>query len=232
MAITEGDPGKNEGFKLLKNDFYLVTAPWWMRALYPGCTWDRATGEKIIYLSFDDGPHPEITPFVLRELKQYDAKATFFCIGDNVRKFPDTYHTILEEGHSVGNHTMHHLNGWNCTAGQYLNDINEAGRVIDSDLFRPPYGRIKKNQLKALRLKNNHPVSSGHTYQIIMWSVLAGDWDTGISPEKCFERVKQKIYPGCIVVFHDSDKANERMSYALPKLLDYFSGQGYRFAGL
>lgn len=232
MAKREGLFGKNDGFKPFTKDFYIVTAPWWMRTLFPGCTWDIKTDEKIIYLTFDDGPHPVITPFVLNELKQYDAKATFFCIGDNVRKFPDTYNMVIKEGHSVGNHTMHHLNGWNCTNGQYLNDINEAKTVIHSDLFRPPYGRITKSQLKILAEKKRHPVISGSKYKVIMWSVLAGDWDAGITPEKCFERVKQKIYPGCIVVFHDSEKANERMRYALPKLLSYFSGQGYRFMGL
>jgi peptidoglycan-N-acetylglucosamine deacetylase len=208
--------------KFLKRDLFFITTPWWLRKIFPGCIWDIKTGEKTIYLSFDDGPHPTITPFVLQELEKYNAKATFFCIGDNVKKFPEVYQQVISQGHAIGNHTMHHLNGWKTEDETYLNDIEIAGKHIDSNLFRPPYGRVKKRQIRKIQ-------QSTLKLQTIMWSVLAGDWVSSLSPEKCFTQVKNNVYPGCIIVFHDSDKANDRMSYALPKLLDYFTQQGYTF---
>ncbi len=207
--------------KFFKKDLFFVTTPWWLRRLFPGTTWDVSTTEKIIYLSFDDGPHPVITPFVLDVLKQYNAKATFFCIGDNVRKFPEVYQQVIDAGHAVGNHTMHHINGWQHTDAAYAADAAQAKAYIHSPLFRPPYGRVKRSQISHL--------FATHQLRTIMWSVLAGDWVATLSPEQCFEQVKNNIYPGCIVVFHDSDKANERMSVALPRLLQHFSAQGYRF---
>lgn len=208
--------------KFLKRDLFFITTPWWLRKLFPGCIWDIKTCEKTIYLSFDDGPHPTITPLVLQELEKYNAKATFFCIGDNVKKFPEVYQQVINQGHAIGNHTMHHLNGWKTEDETYLNDIEIAGKHIDSNLFRPPYGRVKKGQIKKIQ-------QSTLKLKTIMWSVLAGDWVSSLSPEKCFTQVKNNVYPGCIIVFHDSDKANDRMSYALPKLLDYFTQQGYTF---
>lgn len=216
-------PVKN-GFRwnFFKRGLFLTTTPWWLRKLFPGAIWDISTAEKVIYLSFDDGPHPQITPFVLEELKKYTAAATFFCIGDNVKKFPDTYQKIIAEGHAVGNHTMHHLNGWKTTDEAYWEDISKAKNYIQSGLFRPPYGRIKKSQLRQLPTAN---------YQLstIMWSVLAGDWIQSDSPEQCYKRVEKNIYPGCIVVFHDSEKAYERLRYALPRVLEQFSRLGYQF---
>jgi peptidoglycan-N-acetylglucosamine deacetylase len=207
---------------LFKKDLFFVTTPWWLRKLYPGCIWDIKSDEKTIYLSFDDGPHPTITPFVLGVLEQYNAKATFFCIGDNVRKYPQIYQQIIDAGHAVGNHTMHHINGWKSGDNGYLNDIDKANEYIKSNIFRPPYGRITRRQIKLLSTSTNQ-------FSVIMWSVLAGDWVSTISPQKCFENIKNNIYPGCIVVFHDSEKASERMSYALPKVLDNFYNQGYQF---
>lgn len=208
--------------RFLKKDLYLVTTPWWLRKFFPGCTWDIKTTEKTIYLSFDDGPHPTITPFVLSQLRKYNAKATFFCIGDNVRKFPDIFQQVINEGHAIGNHTMHHINGWKNTDEDYLNDITAAKKYISSSLFRPPYGRIKRSQIRQLA-DTNYKLST------IMWSVLAGDWIANLTPEKCFEQVKNKAYPGCIIVFHDSEKAYERMQYALPSVLEYFTEIGYTF---
>jgi peptidoglycan-N-acetylglucosamine deacetylase len=208
--------------RFLSKDLYFITTPWWIRKFFPGCIWDIKTTEKTIYLSFDDGPHPTITPFVLNELKKYNAKATFFCIGDNVRKFPDVYQRVINEGHAIGNHTMHHINGWENTDGDYLNDITAAKKYISSSLFRPPYGRIKRSQLRRLS-NTNYKLST------IMWSVLAGDWVASLTPEKCFEQVKNNIYPGSIIVFHDSEKAYESMQYALPKVLEHFNRQGYCF---
>lgn len=215
------------GFKwtFFKKSLFFITTPWWLRKLFPGAIWDIKTNEKIIYLSFDDGPHPQITPFVLAALKKHNAAATFFCIGDNVKKFPDTYRQIIEEGHAVGNHTMHHLNGWKTTDEVYLDDVSKANEFIHSRLFRPPYGRIKKSQLRQLS-------STNYQLSTIMWSVLAGDWLASITPEKCFDQVKNNIYPGCIVVFHDSEKADERMRYALPLVLAHFSKLGYRFKSI
>jgi peptidoglycan/xylan/chitin deacetylase (PgdA/CDA1 family) len=209
--------------KFLKKDLFFISTPWWLRKLFPGCLWDLKTKEKVIYISFDDGPHPTITPFVLNELKKYNATATFFCIGDNVVKYPEIYRRVINEGHAIGNHTMHHINGWKTADEQYISDIEEAAKHIDSNLFRPPYGRIKKSQIKKLAITVNPKLKT------IMWSVLAGDWIATLRPEKCFEQVRNNIYPGCIVVFHDSEKANERMSYALPKLLEHFSNKGYVF---
>jgi peptidoglycan-N-acetylglucosamine deacetylase len=215
--------------KFFKKDLYFITTPRWLRKFFPGCIWDIKTKEKIIYLSFDDGPHPAITPFVLAELKKYNAKATFFCIGDNVRKFPAIYQQVIDEGHAVGNHTMRHINGWQNTDDDYLKDIINAGNLIKSNLFRPPYGRIKRSQIKKLTAINNQLQTPNSKLQTIMWSVLAGDWVATLSPQKCFEQIKDKIYPGCIVVFHDSEKANDRMSYALPKLLEHFTRLNYTF---
>ncbi len=206
-------------------DLYLISTPWWLRKLFPGCVWDVQTKDKTIYLTFDDGPHPAITPFVLEQLEKYNAKATFFCIGDNVRKYPGTYEQVMAAGHSTGNHTMHHLNGWHTADAMYLADIAAAGTYIRSSLFRPPYGRIRHSQVK--KIKTADPAA-----QIIMWSVLAGDWDAGITPQKCFKRVCKSVYPGCIVVFHDSEKAEQRLRYVLPQVLQHFSKLGYRFCAL
>jgi peptidoglycan/xylan/chitin deacetylase (PgdA/CDA1 family) len=208
--------------KFFKKDLFFVTTPWWLRQFFPGCIWDIKTKEKEIYISFDDGPHPSITPFVLATLKKYNAKATFFCIGDNVKKYPAIYQQVIDEGHAIGNHTMHHVNGWKTSDDDYLSDIDQAADYISSNLFRPPYGRIKKSQLQKLQTQNS-------TLKTIMWSVLAGDWIATLDPEKCFRQIKNAVYPGCIIVFHDSEKANDRMSYALPKLLEHFTAQGYSF---
>ena len=178
--------------------------------------------DKVIYLTFDDGPHPVITPFVLDELKKYDARATFFCIGKNLLANPDVYKRILAEGHAVGNHSFSHLNGWKTKDTAWLDDIAEAKKYIDSNLFRPPYGRITRFQLKAL-------TGSAYRLHIIMWSVLSGDFDTDITPETCYKNVARNAKSGSVIVFHDSEKANIRMSYALPLVLKYFSERGYRF---
>ena len=202
--------------------FYLVKTPGWLKKLYKRYTWHINTSRKTLYLSFDDGPHPSITPFVLDELKKYNARATFFCIGKNVASHPDVYRRILNEGHAVGNHTNDHLNGWKTSDDIYMENIKQAGRIIDSTLFRPPYGRMKKTQAgKLLAVRSN--------VRIIMWDVLSGDFDTGISKEKCLRNVLRNSSAGAIIVFHDSEKAEERMRFALPQVLKYFSEKEYFF---
>ena len=197
--------------------FYFVKTPLLLKKFYPSCIWDIPTKQKIIYLSFDDGPHPVATPFVLDELKKYNAKATFFCIGKNVVENPGIYKRILEEGHRVGNHTHNHLNGWKVSDNAYLGNIQQAAKYIDSNLFRPPYGRIKKFQVSCLKTN----------FKIIMWDVLSADFDEKISAETCALNVMRNAKEGSIVVFHDSEKAFSRMKIALPQTLSFFSDKGY-----
>ena len=202
---------------------YLIKTPFWLRALYPNCTWKIPSKEKVIYISFDDGPHPEATPFVLETLKKYNAKATFFCIGNNVLKHPNVYESILQQGHRVGNHTYDHLNGWKTDSVSYIENIKDAASLIESDLFRPPYGRVTRKQIKTIQADSNCP------QHIIMWDVLSGDFDLNLNGEDCARNVIQNTVPGSIIVFHDSQKAWDRMSVALPLVLAYFSKLGYQF---
>ncbi len=204
---------------------YLVKTPWWLRALYPALIWRIKTKEKAIFLTFDDGPHETATRFVLDQLQQYNAKATFFCIGKNVAAHPDIYKRILTEGHSVGNHTYNHVNGWKVTDEIYFEEIEKTKQLINSNLFRPPYGRIKRSQQKKLQTPNSK-------LQTIMWDVLSGDFDTNLTGEICLGYVLYHSKPGSIIVFHDSTKAWERMQYALPKVLEQFSKEGYVFKGI
>jgi len=202
---------------------YLVKTPFWLRALYPACIWKIPSADKVIYLSFDDGPHPDATPFVLAQLKKYNAKASFFCIGKNVLSYANIYEQIIQEGHVVGNHTYDHLNGWKTDAATYLENIKSASNLIVSNLFRPPYGRISQNQLKNIAADKTMP------QQIIMWDVLSGDFDLKLTGEQCARNVIKHAKSGSIVVFHDSAKAWDRLQVALPLVLDYFSNLGYRF---
>lgn len=204
---------------------YLVKTPWWMKKwLYPGYLWSMPRQQKKIYLSFDDGPHPVATEFVLDALKKYNAKATFFCIGKNVAAHPGTYKRILSEGHATGNHTHDHVNGWKTNDKLYFENIAKAAKYIDTDLFRPPYGRITRFQARQAAEKLG--------FTIVMWSVLSGDFDTTITPQKCWGNVKRTAGNGSIIVFHDSEKAMERMTYALTEALEYFSKKGFVFEKL
>ncbi len=203
---------------------YFVKTPWWLKKIYSSYIWDIKTNEKILYLTFDDGPHPQITSFVLDELKKNHAKATFFCVGNNVKLYPDTYKRILEDGHKTGNHSCNHLNGWKTKNDIYLNDIAEAAHYIESDLFRPPYGRIKRFQSKHLAEAMKVKIPA-----VIMWDVLSGDFDPDISSEQCLKNVKSTAKEGSIIVFHDSERAFSRMKEAFIGTLKYFSEKGYRF---
>jgi peptidoglycan-N-acetylglucosamine deacetylase len=198
-----------------------------MRALYPDFIWRKSLLEKKIYLTFDDGPIPEITEFVLETLAKYQAKATFFCIGDNIRKHPLIFQKLINEGHAIGNHTFNHLKGWATDDVTYLENVVLCSKEIEKEnhqtqLFRPPYGRIKRSQAKSLLLD----------YEIVMWDVLSGDFSQKLSPEIVLEKTIQHTKAGSIVLFHDSIKAYKNMSYSLPRFLEYFSEKGFQFAKL
>lgn len=204
---------------------FLHYSPFWLKALYPDFVWKMPDREKSLYLTFDDGPIPEVTEKVLDTLHQYRAKATFFCIGDNVRKYPEVFQKVKEQQHSIGNHTFNHLNGWNTPLSEYQENIEKCHHQlgIETTLFRPPYGRIKKKQARQVlnsRLK------------IVMWDVLSGDFSKDLSPETCLKKTIQYSRPGSILLFHDSLKAEKNMTYALPRVLDHFTNQGYQFLAL
>lgn len=196
---------------------YWVKTPWWVKKFFSAeLVWSMPVGElpAAVYITFDDGPHSTATPFILEQLEKYDAKATFFCIGKNVQDHPSVFEAIKNKGHAVGNHTHNHLNGWKTNLTTYITNVFKAGKYIDSKAFRPPYGRITLTQVKALRRKNRD-------WKIYMWDVLSGDFDIDITPAKCAENVLNNIEPGSIIVFHDSDKAWDRMSHALPLVLEH-----------
>jgi len=201
---------------------YLVKTPWLLKKLYPALTWQKSRNTRCIYLTFDDGPIPIVTPYVLNILKQYHAKATFFCIGDNLTKHPDIYKQLLADGHAVGNHTHNHLKGWVTNDATYQANFLKCDELLHSQLFRPPYGRIKRSQIKKLKA-----LKPG--LDIIMWDVLSGDFDLQLTPEACLQNVLSNTGNGSIVVFHDSLKAFPRLEYVLPLALKYWSGQGYTF---
>ncbi len=198
---------------------YWIKTPWVIKKIFSFFVWDIPTNEKIIYLTFDDGPHETATPFILDELKKYNAKGTFFCLGKNVLEYPKIFQRIIDEEHEVGNHTYHHLNGWETKNEKYFNDIKLASSIIQSNLFRPPYGKLTRSQWLIVNRQ----------YTIIMWDVLSGDFDTKLSAEKCLQNVLHNTKPGSVVVFHDSSKAWERMNYVLPKVLEFFNAKGYQF---
>ncbi len=202
--------------------FYFVKTPWWLQKIYHEAIWKAAGKEQQVYLTFDDGPHPQITPYVLDLLTKYQAKATFFCIGNNVRKYPAIYQRVIEAGHRIGNHTEHHLNGWKVSDEKYLQDITDAAGVIDSNLFRPPYGRIRKSQLRWLADQNP-------AIRTIMWDVLSGDFDVRLNSDQCIRNVIRHTRAGSIIVFHDSEKAFPRLEKSLPVILENLSQRGFRF---
>ncbi|MBC7827266.1 MAG: polysaccharide deacetylase family protein [Chitinophagaceae bacterium] len=209
---------------------YLVKTPWLLKKIYPDCIWDIPSQENVMYLTFDDGPHPEVTPFVLDELKKYNAKATFFCIGKNVVEYPEIYKRVLVEGHRVGNHSFNHLNGWKVEDEKYLADIMHARKFIDSDIFRPPYGRITKFQNRLLTASPSQ--SQKRLFKIIMWNVLSADFDLSVTPQQCASNVIRNAKRGSIVVFHDSQKAFSKLKFALPEVLKHFAEKNYKFENI
>ncbi len=183
--------------------------------------WDLPK-QGTIYLTFDDGPVPGVTDVILDQLKDAGALATFFCIGDNVKKHPDLYNRIQADGHATGNHTFHHLNGWKTENETYFEDVQLCDAVVKSELFRPPYGRISYNQIQELKKE----------YKIIMWDVLSGDFDTTIDADTCTGHVIANATDGSIIVFHDSEKAKERVLKSLPVILKYFKEKGFKFEAI
>lgn len=215
-----------------------IKTPLVAKKMFPNYIWDIPSTSKTIYLTFDDGPTPEITNWVLNTLKKFNAKATFFCIGNNIEKHPNIFQNILNDGHAIGNHTNNHIKGWQNSAKAYLKNIEEAKKVISSqiqnskivnqksltkNLFRPPYGQITPKQGKKL-------IELG--YKIIMWDVLSFDWDKDTNEENCLNNVIRKTTNGSIIVFHDSIKASKNMKYTLPKVLKHFSNQNYKFGSI
>jgi peptidoglycan/xylan/chitin deacetylase (PgdA/CDA1 family) len=206
---------------------YFLKIPWWMRMLFPSYIWKIPVKEKTVFLTFDDGPHPTITPWVLEELRKYNAQASFFCIGKNVEQFPETFRQIVAAGHAIGNHTYSHRNGWHTATAEYLADVEKASHFIETDLFRPPYGRIKRGQAKKLTgaMKKSN-------VKVVMWDVLSADFDTSISPQTCAGIVLKHVEPGSVIVFHDSEKAFRNLQYALPLVLKNLKKDGYGFEKL
>ena len=211
---------------------YLVKTPTFVKLIFNKWTWNLSKNEKSIYLTFDDGPTPEITEWVIAELKKSNAKATFFCIGKNVKQHPSIFNKISKEGHSIGNHTNNHLKSTNTPNEAYLQNILIAENEIDnnsefeiqnSKLFRPPYGKLNLRTGKKLR-KNG--------FKIVMWDVLSADFDTEITKEECLKNVIKNTERGSIIVFHDSLKASEKVKFVLPQILDYYSAKGYQFKAI
>jgi peptidoglycan/xylan/chitin deacetylase (PgdA/CDA1 family) len=199
------------------------TIPFFLPLIVPSLTWKVKTDDKAVYFTFDDGPHPTITPWVLEQLKEYNAKATFFCVGENVATYPDTYRSVLEHGHSVGNHSYNHLAGWATANEKYYGNIDQCAALVKSNLFRPPYGRISLSQIKEVRRKG---------YQIVMWDILTGDYDKSLNVEKAISDCIKAAQPGSVIVFHDSVKAEARLKVMLPEFLEQLTLKGYTFRSL
>jgi peptidoglycan/xylan/chitin deacetylase (PgdA/CDA1 family) len=201
-----------------------VKTHWTIKKLFSNYVWDIPNHENKVYLTFDDGPTPKITEWTLAQLKNYNARATFFCIGDNVRKYPEIFQKVIDENHSIGNHTFNHLNGWKTLTSDYTENV----RLFETEhyklntkhckLFRPPYGKIKLSQSVGLRKLG---------YKIIMWDVLSEDFDATISQEQCLENVLKNVTSGSIIVFHDSKKASRNLEYALPRTLEFLKEKGF-----
>jgi peptidoglycan/xylan/chitin deacetylase (PgdA/CDA1 family) len=217
---------------------YTVRPPFFLKWYYRNnLIWNKDSTEKFVYLTFDDGPIPNVTTFVLNTLKSFNVKATFFCIGDNISKHPEVFERIKADGHAVGNHTHNHLKGWKTDDKTYIDNFWQCQALTNTNLFRPPYGRIKKSQIRKLvsswQLTVGKKLKTENSeLQTVMWDVLSGDFDLRLSPEKCYQNVIKNTRNGSIIVFHDSLKAWDRLEYALPKSIEYLLQQGYQFKTL
>ena len=204
---------------------YLYKTPKWVGGMFPNILWNIKTDAKDIYLTFDDGPVPEATPWVLEQLEKYNAKATFFMVGDNITKYKDLFSEVVAHQHTVANHTFNHLNGWRTKSNVYSKNIDKAEKLIgtsSSQLFRPPYGRLKWSQYKEIN----------KSYKIVMWDVLSGDFNTSQSAKKCLQKSINATLPGSIIVFHDSAKTIETLRYVLPRYLEHFTALNFNFKAL
>ncbi|HLP14146.1 MAG TPA: polysaccharide deacetylase family protein [Flavobacteriales bacterium] len=197
---------------------YVSKTPAVVKALYSSLVWNMPRNTNSVYLTFDDGPHPEITVEALTQLERYKAKGTFFCIGNNIEKFPHVFRQVAEKGHTIGNHTFNHVNGWKTNNREYYRNVLKCQALTNTKLFRPPYGKITREQTRVVSKR----------FDIIMWDVLAGDFDLRIGKEKCLDNVIKGIKPGSIVVMHDSEKAAEKMLYTLPRALDFIAEKGWK----
>jgi len=201
---------------------YLVKTPSILKPIAHKLTWNKPRKERCIYLTFDDGPIPEVTPWVIQTLEHYDAKGTFFLVGENAVRSKHLVENLLNAGHTIGNHTHNHMSGWKTSQYAYLKNTLEATKHISSNLFRPPYGRVSRRQALSLTKR----------FEIIMWDVLSGDFDEQLDGETCYQNVIKHAKPGSIIVFHDSIKAFPRLKEALPRTLSYFAERGYTFRAL
>lgn len=198
----------------------LVRPPQLLRSYYRSSVWRMEKDAPVIYLTFDDGPIEDLTPWVLDTLKHYQVKATFFCVGQNIERNGPIFKRILDEGHQAGNHTYNHIKGWKTSNRDYFDNVEKCESLINTKLFRPPYGRIKKSQFKQL---------SKH-YKVIFWDVLTYDYDKLVSPETCLDNSIRYTRPGSIIVFHDNIKAQKNLKYALPQYIEHFLKLNYKFA--
>lgn len=198
----------------------LYNTPYWLRLLGGReLTWQMPGDDKALYLTFDDGPHPDTSPFILDILAIHDAKATFFCVGENVNSYHETYATLLDAGHAVGNHTYNHRKGWESGTANYVENVQKCREVVDSTLFRPPYGKIKRPQRRILHKE----------YDIIMWTVLSRDYDPKVDAKTCLEKTWKYTKPGAIILFHDSLKTTDKLKIVLPEYLSMAEESGYTF---
>jgi len=193
------------------------------KMIFPKLIWQISSSKKEVYLTFDDGPHPDVTPKVLKYLQQYNITATFFCVGENVGRYPEVFRQICDEGHQIGNHTYNHLNGWKTNNNHYYENIKLAAKLIKSDLFRPPYGTLRLKQARDL---------SRSGYSVIMWTILSRDFDKNLNLIEARIKLRNKLQPGAIVVFHDSAKAVSNLAVLLPEFIEYCLEAGYSFKSL
>ena len=191
----------------------------WLRWLYPRATWRMDKHERAVYLTFDDGPIPESTPFILKTLAEFNIKATFFMVGDNVRKYPDLYQQVVEAGHRIGNHTYHHIGGFRHSIKHYCDDADQANELLHTDLFRPPHGWMRIDQYLWL----------GRKYRIVMWDLVTRDYSKWLTPQEVLNNVRRYTRNGSIITFHDSTKSIEKLHFALPEAIKWLKKQGYEF---
>lgn len=201
---------------------YLSFTPRFLQQMFTEFTWHIDRKDPVVYLTFDDGPIPEVTPWVLDQLDHFNAKSTFFCVGQNIEKHADIFQNIQDRGHGIGNHTYNHLSGWSTDNVEYILNVRKGAKITGSKLFRPPYGRLRPSQTRFLK----------HHYQIVMWDVLSGDFDPNLTAQDCYLNVIRNTVPGSIVVFHDSLKSQDKLIEVLPRVLQHFSEKGYRFESL